>query len=97
MDVEVALALVQDFDPLGVAARDVRECLLIQLRTLAPENSLAQQIVSEHLKLLQNKRHREIARALDRPLQAVERAIEVIRKLDPRPGQRYNKTRAALD
>jgi RNA polymerase sigma-54 factor len=96
MDLEVALSLVQDFDPLGVAARDVRECLLIQLRTLAPENSLAAQIVSEHLKLLQNKRHREISRALDRPLQAVERAIEVIRKLDPRPGQRYNKTEPRL-
>ncbi|HVA00780.1 MAG TPA: RNA polymerase factor sigma-54 [Terriglobia bacterium] len=96
MDLDVALALVQDFDPLGVAARDVRECLLIQLRTLAPENSLAAQIVSDHLKLLQNKRHREIARALDRPIQAVERAIEVIRKLDPRPGQRYNKTEPRL-
>ncbi len=95
-DVEIALALVQEFDPLGVAARDVRECLLIQLRTLAPDNALAAQIVSEHLKLLQNKRHREIARALDRPVQAVERAIEVIRRLDPRPGQRYNTTQPRL-
>jgi RNA polymerase sigma-54 factor len=96
VDVEVALTLIQELDPLGVAARDVRECLLIQLRTLAPENTLAAQIVSEHLKLLQNKRYREIARALDRPVQAVERAIEVIRKLDPRPGQRYNKTQPRL-
>ncbi len=95
-DVEVALQLVQDFDPLGVAARDVRECLLIQLRTLAPENTLAAQIVSDHLKLLQNKRYRDIARAVDRPLPAVERAIDVIRKLDPRPGQRYNKSEPRL-
>jgi RNA polymerase sigma-54 factor len=95
-DVEVALTLVQEFDPLGVAARDVRECLLLQLRTLAPENTLAIQIVSEHLKLLQNRHYREIVRALDRPLSAVERAIEVIRKLDPRPGQRYNKTQPRL-
>ncbi len=96
VDVEVALALVQEFDPLGVAARDLRECLLIQLQTLAPENTLAAQIVADHLKLLQNKHHREIARALDRPLHAVERAIEVIRKLDPRPGQRYNATQPRL-
>ena len=95
-DVKEALALVQEFDPLGVAARDVRECLLIQLRTLAPEHTLALQIVSDHLKQLQNKQYREIARALDRPVKAVERYIEIIRKLDPRPGQRYNSTQARL-
>jgi len=95
-DVEAALALIQEFDPLGVAARDLRECLLIQLKALAPENTLAQQIVSEHLKQLQNKQYREIARALDRPVKAVERCVEVIRKLDPRPGQRYNNVQARL-
>ena len=95
-DVEQALALVQQFDPPGVASRDVRECLVIQLRTLAPENTLARQIVSDFLKQLQNKQYREIARALDRPVQAVERAVEIIRKLDPRPGQRYNNNQARL-
>lgn len=95
-DVQEALVLIQDFDPLGVAARDVRECLLIQLRTLAPENTLAAQIVSEHLKQLQNKQYREIARALDRPVKAVERCVELIRKLDPRPGQRYNNAQPRL-
>jgi RNA polymerase sigma-54 factor len=94
--VEEALALVQMFDPLGVAARDVRECLLIQLRSLAPDNALAHQIVSDHLKQLQNKQYREIARALDRPVKAVERCVELIRKLDPRPGQRYNNSQARL-
>lgn len=48
--VEEALRLVQEFDPLGVAARDLSECLLLQLRTLEPENQLAQQIVTDHLK-----------------------------------------------
>jgi RNA polymerase sigma-54 factor len=95
-EVREALALIQEFDPLGVAARDVRECLLIQLRTLAPDNTLAAQIVSEHLKQLQNKQYREIARALDRPVKAVERCVELIRKLDPRPGQRYNATQPRL-
>ena len=95
-DVEQALALVQQFDPPGVASRDVRECLVIQLRTLAPENTLARQIVSDFLKQLQNKQYREIARALDRPVQSVERAVEIIRKLDPRPGQRYNNNQARL-
>ncbi len=94
--VQEVLTLIQEFDPLGVAARDLRECLLIQLRTLAPESSLAAQIVSDHLKQLQNKQYREVARALDRPVKAVERAVELIRKLDPRPGQRYNNTQPRL-
>ncbi|MBZ5561063.1 MAG: RNA polymerase factor sigma-54 [Acidobacteriia bacterium] len=95
-NVQEALGLIQLFDPLGVAARDVRECLLIQLRALAPDNTLAQQIVSEHLKQLQNKQYREIARALDRPVKAVERCVEIIRRLDPRPGQRYNSSQPRL-
>jgi RNA polymerase sigma-54 factor len=95
-DVEAALALVQQFDPLGVAARDVRECLLIQLKVLDPENTLAAQIVSEHLKLLQNKQYREIARAVDRPVKSVERVVEIIRRLDPRPGQKYNNSQPQL-
>jgi len=95
-DVEQALKLVQEFDPLGVAARDVSECLLLQLRTPEPENTLAQQIVSEHLKQVQNKQYREIARVLNRPLPAVLAALEVIKRLDPRPGQRYNKTEPRL-
>ena len=95
-DAEQALKLVQEMDPLGVAARDLQECLLIQLRSLAPENHLAQQIVANHLKQLQTKQYREIARALDRPVQAVERAVQLIRKLDPLPGQRYNKTEPRL-
>ena len=79
-----------------MAALDLRECLLIQLKTLAPDNLLAQTIVSEHLKQLQNKQYREIARAVDRPVKIVERCVEVIRKLDPRPGQRYNVSQARL-
>src|SRR2546425_2229381 len=95
-DVEEALAVVQEFDPLGVAARDLSECLLIQLKTLDPQNSLAQQVVAEHLKQVQSNQLKEIARALNRPLELVKRAVEVIKKLDPRPGLRYNKTEARL-
>ncbi|HUI41683.1 MAG TPA: RNA polymerase factor sigma-54 [Terriglobia bacterium] len=89
-DVEGALTLVQSLDPPGVAARDLRECLLLELKVLAPENRLAERIVSEHLDKLQNRQYKEIARALDRPQPAVERALALIRTLDPRPGQRYN-------
>ena len=115
-DVEEALAVVQEFDPLGVASRNLRECLLTQLRTLDPQNSLAQQIVSECLpkrplaaseaeeqnpetplaRLLQANQLKEIARALNRPVELVKRAVDVIKKLDPRPGLRYNKTQPRL-
>src|SRR5580693_4409210 len=115
-DVEEALATVQEFDPLGVAARNLRECLLAQLRTLDAQNALAQQIVSECMpkrplaaseaeeldpetplaRLLQANQLKEIARALNRPVELVKRAVDTIKKLDPRPGLRYNKTQARL-
>jgi RNA polymerase sigma-54 factor len=95
-DVEQALKLVQEFDPAGVAARDLRECLLLELKALAPENHMAERIVSNHLEHVQNKQYKEIARALDRPLPAVERALDLIRTLDPRPGQRYNASEPRL-
>src|SRR5260370_21649672 len=95
-DLEDALAVVQDFDPMGVGARDLRECLLRQLKAFDPQNTLAQQIVSEHLKQVQSNQLKEIARALNRPLEVVKRALDVIKKLDPRPGLRYNKTEPRL-
>ncbi len=95
-DIEDALAVVQEFDPLGVGSRDLRECLLLQLKTLDAQNTLAQQIVSEHLKQVQANQLKEIARALNRPVEVVKRAVDVIKKCDPRPGLRYNKTEPRL-
>jgi RNA polymerase sigma-54 factor len=95
-DLEDALAVVQDFDPIGVGARDLRESLLLQLHAFDPTNTLAQQIVSEHLKQVQSNQLKEIARALNRPVEVVKRTLEVIKKLDPRPGLRYNKTEPRL-
>ena len=95
-DLEDALAVMQEFDPIGVGARDLRECLLLQLKAFDPQNTLAQQIVSDHLKQVQANQLKEIARALNRPLDIVKHAIEAIKKLDPRPGLRYNKTEPRL-
>jgi len=95
-DLDDAVAVIQEFDPIGVGARDLRECLLLQLKAFDPQNTLAQQIVSEHLKQVQSNQLKEIARALNRPLEVVKRAIDVIKKLDPRPGLRYNKTEPRL-
>jgi RNA polymerase sigma-54 factor len=95
-DLEDAIAVVQDFDPIGVGAHDLRECLLLQLKAFDPTNTLAQQVVSEHLKQVQANQLKEIARALNRPLEAIKRTIDVVKKLDPRPGLRYNKTEPRL-
>jgi RNA polymerase sigma-54 factor len=95
-DVEEALTMVQEFDPPGICARDLQECLLLQLKAVDPQNALAQQIIIEHLKLLQNNQLKEVARAVNRPVELVKRAVDVIKRLDPRPGSRYNKTEPRL-
>jgi RNA polymerase sigma-54 factor len=91
-EVAEALKLIQSFDPAGVGARDLGECLLIQLRHLGEEQSVAALIVQKHLKQLQNKQYQEIARSLGRPLNLILSQVKVITALDPRPGQRYNRT-----
>jgi RNA polymerase sigma-54 factor len=95
-DVEEALTMVQEFDPPGVAARDLQECLLMQLKARDPENTLARLIISEHLKLLQNNQMKDVARAVNRPVEMVKRAVDTIKALDPKPGLRYNKTEPRL-
>jgi RNA polymerase sigma-54 factor len=106
-DLQEAIETVRQLDPPGVACRDLRECLLYQLRYHHTQlgkngNGNAQMvadalaIVDQHLRALQNKQHREIARAILRPIEAVQAALEYIRTLDPRPGLRYNKVQARL-
>src|ERR1041385_5861797 len=70
-DVQKALEVVHHFDPPGVAARDLRECLMIQLRILGEDDSIALEIVRDHLHKLQNKQIKEIAKALNKPLDAI--------------------------
>src|SRR6266550_2308561 len=97
-----AIEIVRQLDPPGVACRDLRECLLYQLRYHQAQlgkhgNGTAQvladavAIVDQHLRALQNKQHKEISRAIARPVEAVQVALDYIRTLDPRPGQQYNK------
>ena len=95
-DVERALRLVQGFDPIGVAARDLQECLLLQLRHLGLEGTPTEKIVTEHLRLLQNHQVPEIARKLGLTIDDLKEHIEIIRNLDPKPGSRYNPTPVAV-
>jgi RNA polymerase sigma-54 factor len=91
-DVERALRLIQSFDPTGVAARDLQECLLLQLRHLGLEGTPTEKVVTDYLRLLQNHQVPEIARKLGLSIDDLKPHIEVIRHLDPKPGSCYNPT-----
>jgi RNA polymerase sigma-54 factor len=109
-DLHEALEIVRQLDPPGVACRDLRECLLYQLRY--HQNQLpshknghadtaqvlvdAIAVVDQHLRAVQLKQHKEIAKAIGRPIEAVQAALEYVRTLDPRPGLQYNKTQPRL-
>ncbi len=93
-DVERGLAMIQGFDPTGVAARDLQECLQLQLRHLGLEGTPTDKIVTEHLRLLQNHQVPEIARKLGMTIDDLKEHVEVIRHLDPKPGSRYNPTQS---
>jgi RNA polymerase sigma-54 factor len=92
--VERALALVQGFDPIGVAARDLQECLLHQLRHLGMTGTPAERIVTEHMRLLQNHQVPELARKLGLSIEDLKQHIELIRHLDPKPGSRFNPSQS---
>ncbi|HOI95930.1 MAG TPA: RNA polymerase factor sigma-54 [Syntrophobacter fumaroxidans] len=89
--VERVLAVVQLLDPVGIAARDLRECLLIQARSLELEDDLVVRIVEHYLHFLENRNYPALIRALKRPAPEVKAAVDVILSLDPRPGSRFSE------
>jgi RNA polymerase sigma-54 factor len=91
---DAALKTVQSFDPIGVGARDLRECLLLQLGYLEMSGSLAWTIVHDHLSLLENHRFKEIAGRTNSSFEDVLRAVEAIKHLIPKPGLKYNSQKA---
>ena len=109
-DLQEALEIVRTFDPPGVAARDLKGCLLAQLRFHEDQlqhhkngNGTTEQVlkdamavVDQHLRAVTLKQFKEIGRAIARPVEAVHIALDYIRTLDPRPGLRYNLTSARL-
>jgi RNA polymerase sigma-54 factor len=89
-EVMETLRLIQNFDPVGVAARDTQECLLIQVRFHKLEGTLVEQIIMDYMKELENRSYDKIARSLSLPLREVVAAVSVIQTLDPRPGRVYS-------
>lgn len=90
-----ALDLVQVLDPVGVGARDLRECLSLQLQTLELKDSLAYRIVQDHLQLIEGHKLKEIASRTGAAFEEVLRAVDYIKHLIPKPGQKYNNQKVA--
>ncbi len=88
--VQDALELVQSFDPVGVAARDLGECLLIQAHRLGIDTPLITAIIENHMNHLENKNYKAISRALKVKFDEVVAAVNVIRSLEPRPGREFS-------
>ncbi len=84
------LTKLQTFDPIGVCARDLSECLLIQANHLGLSDSIIIEIITRHLKHLENKNYKAICRALKITIKDVVSAVEVIKMLEPKPGREYS-------
>jgi RNA polymerase sigma-54 factor len=89
-EMERALDLVQGFDPVGIGARDLRECLLIQVRQLDLQGTLVEKIIQDHLGDLEKRKYPNIAKALNvTPQEVMEASQTIIHELEPKPGRPY--------
>ncbi|HEX4278344.1 MAG TPA: RNA polymerase factor sigma-54 [Bryobacteraceae bacterium] len=87
---ESALTAVQGLDPAGVGARDLKECMLLQIQSVNGKGGVAWQIVSNHMRLLEMRQFKELAKVLGRPQEHIDIAVSMIRHLNPRPGVRFS-------
>ena len=92
--VRAVLELVQTFDPIGVCATDLKECLMLQAQYLAVDNTLITEIINGHLGNLEKKNYKAICRALKVNMDDVVAAVNIIRGLEPRPGRQYSEETA---
>lgn len=88
-EVEEILTIIQGFDPPGIAARNLQECLLIQLDQMPKPDEKAIEMVKLHYEDFKNKRFEKLAKNLEIDLQEVKRIMELIARLNPKPGERY--------
>ncbi|MGL4554342.1 MAG: RNA polymerase factor sigma-54, partial [Gemmataceae bacterium] len=88
-DVEEALLTVQQLDPLGVGARDLRECLLLQVTADTPHRELVRRMIEDHLEDIPHNRLPAIERATGASIGTIKEAIEAIRRLNPKPGANF--------
>jgi RNA polymerase sigma-54 factor len=88
-EAEAVLKRVQEFDPAGVAARTLKECLLIQARFIGADDDVVLGIITKHLTNLEKKNYALVAKDLNQPLEEIYEAAKVVMGLDPKPGRAY--------
>lgn len=88
--IRAAISLVQTFDPTGVGARDLKECLLIQIRSWNLGGTLVEKILLNNMEDLQKKRYSQIAKQYNSPLDDIMAAVQIIEGLEPRPGRSFS-------
>ncbi|HET8796152.1 MAG TPA: RNA polymerase factor sigma-54 [Thermoanaerobaculia bacterium] len=93
-EVELAVAAVQTLDPIGVGARDLRECLLLQLRFLEIDAPLVEVIIRDHWEEFMQRKFAPLAKTLGIDMKTLEGIVELIKHLDPKPGRKYSNERA---
>ena len=89
-DAEEVLKIVQNFDPVGVASRNLQECLAIQARFMKPRQPLVEKIIESHLGDLERKNYQAVAKALQIPLEKVIEATRLILEFEPKPGRSFH-------
>lgn len=94
-EVERVLSIIQGFEPTGVAARNLQECLLIQLRAAGMENSLEARVIRDHFEDLAENRLPKIAKDLGVDLEGVMKVKEAITQFEPKPGREFAESRDA--
>ena len=94
-EVQKALTIIQGLDPAGVAARDLNECLRLQLRNLGLEGSPTDIMVRDHMKQLQSHQYPEIGRQMGLSPDEVSHHLEIIKRLDPKPGLKYSPDKSS--
>ncbi len=87
--IERILGIIQRFDPVGIGARNLQECLLVQLLEEQPRNEAAIRIIRDHFDDFKNKRFEKLAKELEMPLEKIKETIAHITKLNPKPGEGY--------
>jgi RNA polymerase sigma-54 factor len=92
-DVESAIALVRSFDPPGICAFDLPDCLMLQIRALGIENPLIERVITEHWMEFLNRQFTQLARTLGVGMSQLQAVVEIIKNLEPKPGRKYSNER----
>ncbi|MFM8313758.1 MAG: RNA polymerase factor sigma-54, partial [Deltaproteobacteria bacterium] len=88
-EVEAVLYRIQEFDPIGVASRDLKECLLVQIYDLKENDDLLEAMIENHLSDLEKKNYGAICKALNLSMEEVVERVKIIEELEPKPGRAF--------